>query len=473
MLARIRAGGVDVVAFYDQSRAFRSTLIAAEFKALLEEPADAGIAVEFVHGTFDRSPIGGFSYAVLAAAHQLEREMVGAKIREAKRFAASRGEMVGAMPLGYRWDGGGRDRRVVIDEEWAPVVRHIFEEYATARFSTRGIARRLNLEGIRPPTFKTGWRADTVAQLLGNIAYTGRTYSERRSKRQGDLIPATWPALVSVEAWEAVDRLLNRFHRLGGRRHQNDGQEGVYAFQGLMRCDHCGERLQVDRQWKRRRRTGDVWSLVYYRCRGVGGHGGCAHGTREEGLLEWGRELMAFLESRSDQREAVAEALAAAADTPPYRSPDAVTRIDAQLQRVGQRFEWGDITAEEYKEKREWLQAQRAELERPSSPAVSTLHLAGLLDAWDHAGPLNRRELLAALFVEFDVRDGVIWRARPQPDVAQEVWAHLREWQDAPVETGSVEVAPAGFEPAVSALRGLRPSPLDDGATGAGGRHWV
>ncbi len=34
---------------------------------------------------------------------------------------------------------------------------------------------------------------------------------------------------------------------------------------------------------------------------------------------------------------------------------------------------------------------------------------------------------------------------------------------------GTVEhlavVAPAGFEPAISALRGLRPRPLDDGAT--------
>ncbi len=27
-----------------------------------------------------------------------------------------------------------------------------------------------------------------------------------------------------------------------------------------------------------------------------------------------------------------------------------------------------------------------------------------------------------------------------------------------------VRVAPAGFEPAISALRGLRPRPLDDGA---------
>src|SRR5467141_2991405 len=35
-----------------------------------------------------------------------------------------------------------------------------------------------------------------------------------------------------------------------------------------------------------------------------------------------------------------------------------------------------------------------------------------------------------------------------------------------------VRVAPAGFEPAISALRGLRPRPLDDGAA-TGGRHWV
>ncbi len=36
----------------------------------------------------------------------------------------------------------------------------------------------------------------------------------------------------------------------------------------------------------------------------------------------------------------------------------------------------------------------------------------------------------------------------------------------------TTRVAPAGFEPAISALRGLRPRPLDDGAA-IGGRRWV
>lgn len=80
----------------------------------------------------------------------MERELIGEKISEAKRYAAARGEMVGAVPLGYRRESG----QVMIDDEWAPVVRRIFDEYATARYSTQSIAAPLNAEGIRPPTFE-------------------------------------------------------------------------------------------------------------------------------------------------------------------------------------------------------------------------------------------------------------------------------------------------------------------------------
>ena len=440
MLARIHAGGVAVVAAYDQSRAFRSSQLAIEFRALLNEPGHQRIEVGFVHGSFERSALGGFSYTVLAAAHQMEREITGEKIRDAKRYAAARGQMVGDVPLGYKRADGA----VAIDEGWALVVRRIFEDYASARFSTRTLADRLNAEGIRPPRFKTGWRSDTVAQLLGNIAYSGRTYSQRRSKQLGDLIPANWPAVVSVEQWEAVDRLLGRYHRKGGRTHQHDGQERAYEFQGLLRCAESGARLQVDRQWKRRKRTGEIWSLVYYRCRGASDH--TTHGIREEGLIAWGRELMAFLESRSDQREEVAAALAAAADSPPYRSDSARESIEAQLARVGQRFEWGDIDADEYRQKREWLLAQLDDV--TAAPPRPTMTLEGLLDAWDRADALGRRELLATLFVELEVRDGMIWRCQPRPEIADELWAHLRQWKQLPsveAENQFGESSPGGI----------------------------
>jgi hypothetical protein len=72
--------------------------------------------------------------------------------------------------------------------------------------------------------------------------------------------------------------------------------------------------------------------------------------------------------------------------------------------RVGQRFEWSDLIAEEYREKREWLLAQLDEI--TTVAPHPNMQLEGLLDAWDRADALGHRELLAALFVELDVRDG-------------------------------------------------------------------
>jgi hypothetical protein len=108
LIARIRAGGVAVVAPNDQSRAFRSTLMAAEFKALFEESAH------------------------------------------------------------FRRAAGGS---VSVDAAGAAVVRRIFAEYAGTEPSTRAIACRLNAEGVPLPSFTSGWRADSVAQMLANPAY--------------------------------------------------------------------------------------------------------------------------------------------------------------------------------------------------------------------------------------------------------------------------------------------------------------
>lgn len=172
---RIVELGRAVIAVYDQSRTFRNTTEALDFYALMERLPE--IHVVFKIGHFERLPAGEFTWTTMAAAHTMERKMTGAKIRDAKRYAAGRGELVGAVPAGYRWAGDGRDRKLVIDEDVAPIVRRVFEEYASGRWSTRVIARRLNAEGVVLPRFTGGWRADTVAQLLGNPVYACLTTS--------------------------------------------------------------------------------------------------------------------------------------------------------------------------------------------------------------------------------------------------------------------------------------------------------
>jgi DNA invertase Pin-like site-specific DNA recombinase len=399
MLERIRAGGVGVVSFYDQSRAFRSTLIAAEFKALLEEPPHAAIEVVFAHGNFDRSPVGGFSYAVLAAAHEMERRMTGEKIRDAYRLSAKKGVMVGQVPGGYRRkpaaDGKVTfDSPIIVDEDVAPTVRRIFSEYASGRYSAREIAMRLNDKGIPPlPRSRgAGWRFYSIVELLRNVAYTGQTFSEsRRRKGKGQLIPDAWPAIIEPELWEAAQRQLSRYNGRGGRRPR--GQERPYIFLGLLRCS-CGARLSAAfRDGK-----------AQYLCpRGDDTKPCTEHRTREVDLLSWAGALFEQLEELTP---ADFGALVASLNEERLTSPGAVQSIDRTLERQRKLYSWGHISEDDYLREAARLEELRGEL--AAETPEPTIQLRGLLDAWNLGDAIARREMLAVLFDCLHVSDGHI-----------------------------------------------------------------
>jgi DNA invertase Pin-like site-specific DNA recombinase len=110
LIDRVKGGGVTVVAAYDQSRGFRNTSDALDFYALMEKRPE--IEVVFVHGRFDRSPAGEFTYTTLAAAHAMERRMTGEKIRDAYRYATQTGR-----------DGWPGARRLLPEPRWLDLSR--------------------------------------------------------------------------------------------------------------------------------------------------------------------------------------------------------------------------------------------------------------------------------------------------------------------------------------------------------------
>ncbi|HKT82785.1 MAG TPA: recombinase family protein, partial [Solirubrobacterales bacterium] len=438
-LARVAAEPPAVIAVYDQSRTFRNTSEALDFYALMERIAE--IEVAFHMGHFERSPAGEFTWTTMAAAHTMERRMTGAKIKDAKGYAIARGEMVGAVPAGYRWEGEGRWRSLVIDEGVAPLIRRVFAEYATGMYSTRDIAHRLNAERACLPRFKGGWRADTVAQLLGNVAYIGRTWSGGRTKRRGELIGANWPSLIDEGTWQRTQDLLNRYVRAGGRK--GVGNDRQYAFQGLLRCARCGRRMHAH----------TIKERAYYNCRSNDQVEPCRKGVREDALLLWAERLLAVLDSY--RPVAVETAVAARlAKGKPQPAQDAIAQIDLTVERLGKRFEWGHLDEDSYRAEWERLQGRRRELVAAGSKPFqdSPFALGSLMSAWDTGSPQTRRELLAAFFQDIDVLDNQVEAVRPREDRAAEVAALLDRAFDS-----FVGVAPAGFEPAISALRGLRP----------------
>ena len=199
------------------------------------------VDVVVVHGSFERSAVGKFSYTSLAAAHEMERDMVAEKMRDTYRYLAAQGEMVGQVPAGYRRDP--ESGKVTIDEEVATVIRGIFEDYATGRYGVRELAHRLNVAGVCIPSMKGEWKGDTVAQLLANVAYIAKTYTERRRHRQGELIAGQWPALIHLDVWDAVQHQLAVRATSGGRCHAGGARH--YTFGKLLRCS-CGRKLHAN-----------------------------------------------------------------------------------------------------------------------------------------------------------------------------------------------------------------------------------
>jgi DNA invertase Pin-like site-specific DNA recombinase len=169
-----------VVAIDDQSRTFRNTTESLEFYALMERLPD--IPVVFHIGHFERFPAGEFTWTTMAAAHTMERTMTGRRSQRSSNTPPAAARWWALCPPATGGTATVATASSPSTTRW--LVRRVFEEYSTGKYSTRDIARRLNAEGAVLPRFTGGWRADTVAQLLDNVACIGKSYPNR-TRRQG------------------------------------------------------------------------------------------------------------------------------------------------------------------------------------------------------------------------------------------------------------------------------------------------
>ena len=417
MMERIRAGGASVVAAYDQSRAFRSSEFAIMFKALLTEPANAAIQVVFVHGTFDRTPVGGFSYTVLAAAHQMEKDMAAVKIREAYRSLNAKGIPTGPATYGYAYLGKTRTSGVLqLDPEQAPVVRRIFDMYAEGS-SPKAIAQTLRDEGISASS-KRGWLPDTIVGMLGNISYTARSYSESRREKAGEIIQATWPALIDDGLFQRVqDRMTrltpapSRFARAkegtrkAPKRKQLPKSATAFTFRGLLWCTECDRRFVSQRDHNHAR----------YFCGSRETTEPCEAGKnsiREELLLPWVDDLIAGFELgrmgglRFGKRPLIAKETAA----------EAIQNLDSRLARLDTRFSLGSIDEPTFRSELEALRRTRANYAAQLVDAPKPEELEGIAALWKSGDARIRSELLTALFEKLHVTNREIIGYTPRSD---------------------------------------------------------
>lgn len=227
MLSAVAAGEAEVIVAWHVDRLTRKL---TELEALIDLSSRTGVRIATVTGDLDLTTDGGRLVGrILASVARGEVERKGARQKRAQQQAAQQGK-----PAGGRRAFGYDAKGMVVNEVEARHLRDAYRGLLVGR-SLKGIAREWNDAGVTT-TMENTWTHSTVRGALKNPRYAGR-----RSYRGEVVGPASWPAIVDGETFDAAAALLAM-----PERRTTTGTARLYLLPGLALC-WCGSDVATGR----------------------------------------------------------------------------------------------------------------------------------------------------------------------------------------------------------------------------------
>ena len=212
---------------------------------------NSGIEIHFVREgkvlSSDASPTAHFMQDIeIAQAAYLSRN-ISFEAKKGMRAKAEAGFYPSVAPLGYlntqRTDG----KKVIIpDAVKAPLVKLMFEMYATGTVSIKDLSAEMFSKGLRT---KHGSKLSTSAifKMLKNPIYRGKFIWN------GKEYSGNHESLVSSSLWFRVQDIREGKSNVKHRRDRD------FAFGGLLQCGICGCAITAERKLEK---------YTYYHCTG-------------------------------------------------------------------------------------------------------------------------------------------------------------------------------------------------------------
>ncbi|MDO8473130.1 MAG: recombinase family protein [Dehalococcoidia bacterium] len=386
MLKQLRNGEAAGVLIHKIDRSARNLRDWAELGELI----DAGVAVHFANESVDLLSRGGRLsadiQAVVAADYirNLREEAV-----KGLRGRLKQGFYPFAAPLGYLNTGSGKVKEV--DTSRAPLIREMFELYASGRHSVDSLVEEIYRRGLRNSRQKKVNRA-CLASMLNNVFYAGLT----RLRHTGETFPGKHTPLVPMALFQEVKARLSGRFRSQGWTHD-------FTLRGLFRCSLCNKLLIAETQK----------GHVYYRCHTKT----CpTKGFREEILEQAMLGAWPSFALADDEKARLTQQIEYVAGQEQKIEGDRTTLLQAQLANLKTRrarlvdvFVDGGIDKptfdertrsllEEEKLTEDALNEEGSETDRTKAMLLEVLELAGSpQQSYLLASPASRRELAKRL----------------------------------------------------------------------------
>ena len=282
MMEDIKSGkdGVAYVLVFKLSRFGRN---AADVLSTLQVMQDFGVNLICVEDGIDSSKDAGkLMISVLSAVAEIERENIRVQTMEGRIQKAREGRWNGGFaPYGYRLVDGV----LQINEDEAPAIRTIFEQYVNTDTGANGLSKYLEAHGFQKLARQNGtsplFSATLIRAILKNPVYCGKIAFGRRKleKVHGTrneyhqvpqenylLVDGLHKGIVSEELWNAAQvKLLAQSKRYEPVNRSKTEQ--AHLLSALVKCPICGAGMYSNKCTKRKKDGTPYKSFSYYSCK--------------------------------------------------------------------------------------------------------------------------------------------------------------------------------------------------------------
>lgn len=268
MVQDAKDGRFDLILTKEITRFARNTLDSIRYT---RELLSAGVGVFFQNdniNTFDED--SELRLTIMSGIAQDELRKLSSRVKFGHQQAIKNSVVLGnGRIFGYRKE----NKRLVVDETEAPMVRELFELYATNKYSMKQIENLLWAKGYRNHNGRK-IAHNTMSGMISNPKYKGYYVGNKVrivdmfTKKQKFLPPEEWvmfkdesgeivPAIVSEELWDAANAILARRSKDVKQRQNQCNHTNLLT--GKLYCTHCGAAYYRRDSKDRQGNVGSKW----------------------------------------------------------------------------------------------------------------------------------------------------------------------------------------------------------------------